>query len=44
MTQLEGVQNELDKQIKIGTQIMDDTQKEPKDWHYNWFEKPKQHN
>ena len=31
MTQLEGIQNELDKQIKIGTQIMDGTQKEPKE-------------
>jgi len=34
VTQLEGFQNELDKQKKkIGTQIMDGTQKEPKDWH-----------
>jgi len=32
VTQVEGVQNELDNQIKkIGTQIMDGTQKEPKE-------------
>jgi len=31
VTQLEEVQNEMDKQIKIGTQIMDGTQKETKE-------------